>query len=228
MAAAYAFVSTISFHASSASSRLLSTKCCKQLTRDCKNRNTQRLLPHIKYCVKNIHLIRGRGLVSSFFKETGKITVMNKVKRALFQNLVTLLGISVVHSGLCFSDVASAIPLVGVDEMVGGIHGIMLGDLDPSTANIVINILSPVFLAFNVLFIVRIIMTWYPQLPVGKFPYVIAYAPTEPFLSPTRKVIPPVAGVDVSPIVWFAIVSFLNEILLGQQGLLRLISQQNV
>lgn len=198
------------------------------IQKDYKNRNTHKLLPHIKYCVKNIHLIRGRGLVSRFFKENGKRAGMDKVKRPLFQNLVTLLGFNVVHSGLCFSDVARAIPLVEVDEMVGAIHGIILGDLDPSTANIVINILSPVFLAFNVLFIVRIVMTWYPQLPVGKFPYIIAYAPTEPFLSPTRKVIPPVAGVDVSPIVWFAIVSFLNEILLGQQGLLRLISQQNV
>ena len=33
-------------------------------------------------------------------------------------------------------------------------------------------------------------------------------------------------GVDVTPIVWFALLSFLNEILLGRQGLLILLSQK--
>lgn len=34
------------------------------------------------------------------------------------------------------------------------------------------------------------------------------------------------SGVDVSPIVWVALLSFLNEILLGKQGLLLLLSQK--
>jgi YggT family protein len=33
-------------------------------------------------------------------------------------------------------------------------------------------------------------------------------------------------GVDVSPIVWVALISFMNEILLGKQGLLVLLSQK--
>lgn len=69
-------------------------------------------------------------------------------------------------------------------------------------------------------------MSWYPKLPVGKFPYVIAYAPTEPLLRITRKLIPPLGGVDVTPVVWFGLISFLNEILVGPQGLLVLLSQQ--
>ncbi|XP_077246400.1 cofactor assembly, complex C (B6F) [Tasmannia lanceolata] len=101
-----------------------------------------------------------------------------------------------------------------------------LADLDPATAKVAIGILGPFLSAFGLLFILRIVMSWYPKLPVGKFPYVIAYAPTEPLLSQTRKVIPPVGGVDVTPVVWFALVSFLNEILVGPQGLLVLLSQQ--
>ncbi|KAJ7973976.1 protein COFACTOR ASSEMBLY OF COMPLEX C SUBUNIT B CCB3, chloroplastic [Quillaja saponaria] len=103
---------------------------------------------------------------------------------------------------------------------------LVLGDLDPATAKLAIGYLGPLFSVFSFLFILRIVMSWYPKLPVGKFPYVIAYAPTEPLLIPTRKLIPPLGGVDVTPVVWFGLVSFLNEILVGPQGLLVLLSQQ--
>ncbi|GMJ02855.1 hypothetical protein HRI_003954700 [Hibiscus trionum] len=104
--------------------------------------------------------------------------------------------------------------------------GFLVADLDPASAKLAIGILGPFLSAFAFLFILRIVMSWYPKLPVDKFPYVLAYAPTEPFLIVTRKVIPPLGGVDVTPVVWFGLVSFLNEILLGPQGLLVLISQQ--
>ncbi|KAJ9175671.1 hypothetical protein P3X46_014205 [Hevea brasiliensis] len=106
------------------------------------------------------------------------------------------------------------------------IQSFTLADLDPATAKLLIGFLGPFLSAFGFLFILRIVMSWYPKLPVGKFPYVIAYAPTEPILIPTRKVIPPVGGVDVTPVVWFGLISFLNEILVGPQGLLVLLSQQ--
>ncbi|WVZ68595.1 hypothetical protein U9M48_017519 [Paspalum notatum var. saurae] len=102
----------------------------------------------------------------------------------------------------------------------------LLGDLDPATAKAVAGVAGPALSAFGFLFILRIVMSWYPRLPVTEFPYVVAYAPTEPFLAVTRKVIPPLGGVDVTPVVWFGLVSFLNEILVGPQGLLILLSQQ--
>ncbi|KAK4761245.1 hypothetical protein SAY87_006138 [Trapa incisa] len=106
------------------------------------------------------------------------------------------------------------------------IQALVIGDIDPATAKVAIGILGPFLSGFAFLFIARIVMSWYPKLPVGKFPYVIAYAPTEPILIPTRKVIPPLGGVDVTPVVWFGLISFLNEILVGPQGLLVLLSQQ--
>ncbi|MEL6554218.1 MAG: YggT family protein, partial [Cyanobacteria bacterium J06621_11] len=39
---------------------------------------------------------------------------------------------------------------------------------------------------------------------------------------PVRKVVPPIGGVDISPVIWVAIVSFLREIVVGQQGLMRM------
>lgn len=106
------------------------------------------------------------------------------------------------------------------------IQNLTMADLDPTLAKLAIGILGPFLLAFGFLFILRIVMSWYPKLPVGKFPYVIAYAATEPVLSRTRKLIPPVGGVDVTLMVWFGLISFLNEILSCPQGLLVLLSQQ--
>ncbi|ONK64285.1 uncharacterized protein A4U43_C07F24080 [Asparagus officinalis] len=106
------------------------------------------------------------------------------------------------------------------------IQDLLIADLDPAAAKTAISIMGPFLSAFGFLFILRIVMSWYPKLPVGKFPYVFAYAPTEPILRVTRKVIPPLGGVDVTPVVWFGLISFLNEILVGPQGLLVLLSQQ--
>lgn len=73
------------------------------------------------------------------------------------------------------------------------------------------------------LFIFRIILTWYPQLDLNQLPFNLVAWPTEPFLVPLRKIVPPIGGVDITPIIWVGIFSLLREILLGQQGLLRMI-----
>ena len=73
---------------------------------------------------------------------------------------------------------------------------------------------------YVLLFLFRIVLTWYPQLDLNQFPYNLAVVPTEPFLVPTRKIVPPIGGVDISPVIWVAIASLLRELLLGQQGLL--------
>ena len=39
-------------------------------------------------------------------------------------------------------------------------------------------------------------MTWYPDIKDDAFPWIIVYAPTEPLLAPTRKVITPVGCVQ--------------------------------
>jgi len=100
--------------------------------------------------------------------------------------------------------------------------------LDPEGARAVSGVLGPLFALSTILFIVRIVMTWYPSVPYTKLPWVIAYAPTEPLLKPTRALVPPVGGVDVSPIIWVGGISFMNEILLGKQGLLVLLASKSL
>lgn len=85
---------------------------------------------------------------------------------------------------------------------------------------------GPCINLFNFVMIIRIILSWYPKTDLAKKPWIFIAVPTEPLLSATRKVIQPVGGVDISPIVWFAIMSFVHEILVGPQGLLVLLSQK--
>lgn len=64
------------------------------------------------------------------------------------------------------------------------------------------------------------------QLDLNSAPQNLVAWPTEPILRPTRAVIPPAFGVDISPIVWVMICSLIHEILLGQQGILNLMSNK--
>ncbi|XP_047955329.1 protein COFACTOR ASSEMBLY OF COMPLEX C SUBUNIT B CCB3, chloroplastic [Salvia hispanica] len=134
------------------------------------------------------------------------------------------------HSLFSSSTAYSGNPLAIASKIVHSAPAgsLILIDLDPATAKLAIAFLGPFLSAFGFLFIARIVMSWYPKLPVDEFPYILAYAPTEPLLVQTRKIIPPLAGVDVTPVVWFGLLSFLNEILVGPQGLLVLLSQQQV
>jgi YggT family protein len=70
------------------------------------------------------------------------------------------------------------------------------------------------------MFIFRIVLTWYPQADLSKFPLNIVAVPTEWLLVPARKIIQPIGGVDITPIVWVGLFSLAREILLGQQGLI--------
>ena len=74
---------------------------------------------------------------------------------------------------------------------------------------------------WTLLFLFRIVLTWYPQIDLNKGLMRLVGAPTEPLLAPTRRWIQPIGGVDVTPVVWVGLISLLRELLVGQQGLLR-------
>ncbi|MEL6261953.1 MAG: YggT family protein [Cyanobacteria bacterium J06626_6] len=95
----------------------------------------------------------------------------------------------------------------------------MFGAIDSGLATL---ILSLVLGLYTLLFLFRIILTWYPEIELNTLPWALIAWPTEPFLAPVRKLVPPIGGVDISPIIWVGIVSFLREILVGQQGLMRM------
>ena len=86
-----------------------------------------------------------------------------------------------------------------------------------------------IFLSFlTLVFLIRLILTWYPKIDLNKGFWLLVAIPTSPILNFTRKLIPPIGGVDVSPVIWIGIISFLREILVGQQGLIKLAMQKSI
>nr|WP_286196007.1 YggT family protein [Synechococcus sp. CCAP 1479/9] len=75
---------------------------------------------------------------------------------------------------------------------------------------------------WTLLFLFRIVLTWYPGIDLTKGVMRIVGAPTEPVLALTRRLIQPIGGVDVTPVVWVGLISLLRELLVGQQGLVTL------
>ncbi|MEB3172718.1 MAG: YggT family protein [Cyanobacteriota bacterium] len=73
---------------------------------------------------------------------------------------------------------------------------------------------------WTLLFLFRIVLTWYPQIDLSQGAMRLIGAPTEPLLAPTRRLIQPIGGVDVTPVVWVGLISLLRELLVGQQGLI--------
>jgi YggT family protein len=73
---------------------------------------------------------------------------------------------------------------------------------------------------WTLLFLFRIVFTWYPQIDLTKGAARLVGLPTEPLLAPTRRLIQPIGGVDVAPVVWVGLITLLRELLVGQQGLL--------
>lgn len=73
---------------------------------------------------------------------------------------------------------------------------------------------------WTLLFLFRIVLTWYPQVDLSKGVMRLIGGPTEPLLAPTRRLIQPIGGVDVTPVVWVGLISLLRELVVGQQGLI--------
>ena len=74
--------------------------------------------------------------------------------------------------------------------------------------------------AWTLAFLLRIVLTWYPQVDLNQGAWPLVAWPTEPVLSMSRRVIAPIGGVDVTPVIWVGLISLVRELLVGQQGLL--------
>jgi len=75
---------------------------------------------------------------------------------------------------------------------------------------------------WTLMFLFRIVLTWYPQVDLSQGVMRLIGWPTEGLLALTRRLIAPIGGVDVTPVVWVGLVSLVRELLVGQQGLITL------
>ena len=93
----------------------------------------------------------------------------------------------------------------------------------------ILDLTLEIFLSFlTLVFLIRLILTWYPKVDLNKGFLLLIAIPTSYILNITKKFIPPIGGVDVTPVIWIGIISFLREILVGQQGLIKLAMQNSI
>ncbi|HET7419345.1 MAG TPA: YggT family protein [Candidatus Dormibacteraeota bacterium] len=64
--------------------------------------------------------------------------------------------------------------------------------------------------AYLIVILVRVVFSWispFPTNPVSR----LAWALTEPVLAPIRRALPPMSGIDLSPlVVWLAVILLLG------------------
>ena len=93
----------------------------------------------------------------------------------------------------------------------------------------ILDITLGIFLSFlTIVFLIRLILTWYPKVNLNKGFWLLISLPTNSVLNITRKFIPPIGGVDIGPVIWIGLISFLREILVGQQGIIKLAINQTL
>ena len=99
----------------------------------------------------------------------------------------------------------------------------------PENSLQILDVSLGIFLSYlTLVFLIRLILTWYPKIDLNKGYWLLISIPTNSILNSTRKLIPPIGGVDVGPVIWIGVVSFLREILVGQQGLIKLALHANI
>mmetsp|Transcript_31728 Transcript_31728/g.36441 ORF Transcript_31728/g.36441 Transcript_31728/m.36441 type:complete len:169 (-) Transcript_31728:57-563(-) len=135
------------------------------------------------------------------------------IARQLHTPVASLSSLKMFESGVGLLDVEL------VPSIVAATPSLMISETEawvrPFAA-----VLGPFLNIFSFAMLCRVVISWYPSANLNETPYNIVAWPTEPLLRLIRGSVPPAFGVDITPIVWLAIFTFFNEILIGQQGLL--------
>ena len=64
------------------------------------------------------------------------------------------------------------------------------------------------------IFLMRILLSWFPNVDWYKQPFKFVNDFTEPVFAPFRSIIPPMGGIDFSPIVVFILLGIARDVIL--------------
>jgi YggT family protein len=81
-----------------------------------------------------------------------------------------------------------------------------------SIANILWNLIEIVFWVYLIMLFVRILSSWIPELQGTKILQFVSFY-TDPYLNIFRRFIPPIGMIDISPIVAFLCLGFIEHAL---------------
>ncbi len=74
-------------------------------------------------------------------------------------------------------------------------------------------LLARVLQIYTFVLLVRILITWIPNLDPYHPIVQMLFQVTDPVLEPARKLIPPIGMIDISPIVVFIVLGILQDLL---------------
>jgi YggT family protein len=81
--------------------------------------------------------------------------------------------------------------------------------------------LSTFLQTYVALMIIRVLLSWFPNINWYDPPFSILSQLTDPYLNLFRSIIPPLGGIDFSPMIAFFVLQFGSQILLTLLGSLQ-------
>jgi YggT family protein len=66
---------------------------------------------------------------------------------------------------------------------------------------------------YSYLLIIRVLLTWFPQINWYNQPFAALSQITDPYLNLFRSIIPPLGGMDFSPILAFVLLNLVTNLL---------------
>jgi YggT family protein len=68
---------------------------------------------------------------------------------------------------------------------------------------------------YFVLMILRVLLSWFPNINWYDPPFSILSQLTDPYLNLFRSIIPPLGGIDFSPMIAFFVLQIVSQLLIG-------------
>jgi YggT family protein len=83
---------------------------------------------------------------------------------------------------------------------------------------LLINTLATFIQIYSVLIIIRILLTWFPTVDWYSQPFAALSQITDPYLNIFRSFIPPLGGIDISPILAILLLNLAGGLVGGLSG----------
>ena len=80
--------------------------------------------------------------------------------------------------------------------------------------SVIIQFVNLLFEALWIIVFIRILLTWFPQVNWYNQPFAFLKQVSDPILLPFRAIIPPVGGLDFSPIIAFFAIDIIRRLVI--------------
>ena len=97
-----------------------------------------------------------------------------------------------------------------MNELLTGFHLAQAVGVD--SFGLITNTVSTTLQIYTVLLIIRVLLTWFPTIDWYNQPFAALSQITDPYLNMFRQFIPPLGGIDISPILAIFLLQFVGSL----------------